>query len=163
MTYDNFLNYLGSIHKSKHNIPVDLERITKDLKIEVFGTKDFENNISGKIYYNEEHKEYRIVVNTNHPNTRQRFTIAHEIAHYILHKDRIRENNGIVDTGLYKSNLYNYLELEADRLAADILMPYDILMPLAEESNYDTESIETLAKKFDVSYTSMSLRLGFKA
>jgi Zn-dependent peptidase ImmA (M78 family) len=34
----------------------------------------------------------------HHPN-RQRFTLAHEIAHYVLHRDLVE--NGIVDDTMY--------------------------------------------------------------
>ena len=47
---------------------------------------------------------YAIFVNKgDRYKTRQRFTIAHKIAHFILHREAI--GDGIVDDALYRSGL----------------------------------------------------------
>ena len=39
--------------------------------------------------------DFQIFYNGNHPETRQRFTVAHELAHYLLHKPELsRESPG---------------------------------------------------------------------
>ena len=60
---------------------------------------------------------FTIYINSDqHPN-RQRFTLAHEIAHYILHRDLIED--GLIDDTMYRSSLSNFYETQANRMAAD--------------------------------------------
>lgn len=62
---------------------------------------------------------FTIVVNRNHPSHKQIFTMAHEIGHYILHRDQLTE---FLCNELFASNR-RYLEIEANRFAAELLMP----------------------------------------
>ncbi|MFH3946356.1 ImmA/IrrE family metallo-endopeptidase, partial [Acinetobacter baumannii] len=94
---------------------------------------------------------------------RQRFTIAHELSHFFLHKAVIDSSpEGIKDNVLYRSGEPERIEYEANRLAADIVMP----MPLVEQVLRDefngvvTEAtIESLAARFQVSKAAMEIRL----
>ncbi len=53
-----------------------------------------DSNISGLIY--KEDNKYFILVNDNYSLTRQYFTIAHELGHYFLHKNKPDEDTEIV-------------------------------------------------------------------
>ncbi len=78
----------------------------------------------------------------------------------MLHRDQVR--NGIKDDVLYRSNLSDRREAEANRLAADILMPQE----LVEEWLENARSLKVddvagyLADRFEVSEASMKIRLG---
>jgi Zn-dependent peptidase ImmA (M78 family) len=105
---------------------------------------------------------YLIRVNRFEAKERQRFTIAHEIAHFLLHKDIIDSSpDGIVDTVLYRSGAPEHVEFEANRLAADILMPRpSVEGKLRELGGRVTEVvIDVLAKHFKVSRAAMEIRL----
>lgn len=104
-----------------------------------------------------------IGVNDQHPRTRQRFTIAHEFAHFLLHTgisahyDRdYRVNYRSAES----SQATNIEEIEANFFAASILMPKKFLD--ADEAilalDDDTE-VQRLAGRYDVSRHAMSLRL----
>ena len=70
-----------------------------------------------------------IVINQADPTTRQAFTIAHEIGHYVMHKDFIEENPKEYKI-LYRDPLLNVkvpIEQEANCFAANLLVPMDIL------------------------------------
>ena len=56
---------------------------------------------------------------------RRRFTIAHEIAHFLLHRDKIGDQ--LSDDAMYRSSLSSDDERAANRLAADILMPMGLI------------------------------------
>ena len=118
-----------------------------------------DNRVSGKIEKNDEHggeSGYAIYVNASHPPTRRRFTIAHEIAHFIRHQENI--GDGVVEDALYRSAAFtSKMETEANELAADILMPWTLLN--AKLQNGMTE-IEELARYFEVSEQAMAIRLG---
>ena len=97
---------------------------------------------------------------------RQRFTIAHEIAHFLLHHNRIDESpNGITDTVLYRSpgkhGAPDPMEFEANRLAADILMPTGSVQKRLRElgGRVSDMSIEVLARDFKVPKAAMEIRL----
>lgn len=153
MTLDDQMQVIKR-HQGKAPVPVI--RIAHALGLQVYRASRWPNGLSGMIKrIEDEGQEYNIYVNASHPETRRRFTIAHEIAHYILHRDSI--GDGITDDALYRSGLSNRLEAQANRLAADILMPWTLLDPIIDEGNTD---IPDLARIFNVSESAMSIRLG---
>ena len=105
---------------------------------------------------------YIIKVNRHETRERQRFTLAHEIAHFLLHREIIdQSDSGIVDNVLYRSGAPEEMEYEANRLAADLLMPnakvnseLEALGALVSE-----DVIESLAQLFQVSKVAMEIRL----
>ena len=98
---------------------------------------------------------YSIRINTNDPHVRQRYTIGHETAHFLLHRDRVQ--NRLRDDRMYRSRLGATREKEADALAADLLMPRRIIGELRKSG---MTNVEELAAKFDVSVLAMKRRLG---
>lgn len=70
-----------------------------------------------------------ITINSDHAPTRQRFTLAHEIAHFIKHRKQL-EAGSIVDNALYRSLLPEPMEWEANRYAAQLLMPLSAMREL---------------------------------
>ncbi len=151
MEYTQFLTYLRENHKKP---PIKLSKIAVYLGLDIYGSREFGKNISGKIYI--KNGKYRIVVNLEKEKVRQRFTVAHEIAHFILHKEQI--GDGLIEDELYRSELSNEQEKEANELAADIIMPMPILMTEARKYNFD---ISELARLFQVSEIAMAIRLGY--
>lgn len=114
--------------------------------------------ISGEI--RPDGHQFAIKVNRHDGSRRQRFTIAHELAHFLLHRDQI--GKGITDDALYRSSLSDSREAEANRLAADILMPE--LLVAEELAAARRQGIDDLAgylaDRFDVSEAAMKIRLG---
>jgi hypothetical protein len=100
---------------------------------------------------------YSIRINTNDPHVRQRYTIGHETAHFLLHRDRVQ--NRLRDDRMYRSGLGTTREKEADALAADLLMPRRIIGELRKSG---INNAEELAAKFDVSVMAMKRRLGIR-
>lgn len=102
---------------------------------------------------------YEIRVNKYETRERQRFTVAHEIAHFLLHRDDI--GNGVVDSIMYRSSLTSRKESEANRLAAAIVMPYDaVRREFAKIDSTASDAAERLAATFGVSTPAMKVRLG---
>lgn len=93
-------------------------------------------------------KDAAIWVDNKDPDTRQRFTIAHEIGHLILHPEGIEFR----DTSFQG----NQLEVEANNFAAELLMPRWMVMPYVKIYGMDAK---TLASIFNVSITAMEIRL----
>lgn len=156
------------INEYRKQIPVNLNSLLKELEIEL-QYANLKKDISGVI---QKHNDsYRIIVNENHPKTRQRFTIAHELGHFILHRDLI--NDGIYDNMAYRCeypneynnpNIGSYEETEANKMAVNILMPLDMVEKYREDyKNVDENSlVEKMAEVFQVSKQAMAIRLGIR-
>lgn len=139
------------------NVPIQVVPLANRLGIKVYNAP-WPNSVSGKIQRDGKYggeSGFACFVNSSHPPVRRRFTIAHEIAHYVLHEDKI--GDGIYDDALYRSGLSGGAEAQANALAADILMPWVHLNEYV--MNYGAD-VERLAKAFDVSRHAMSIRLG---
>ena len=105
-----------------NTIPVSLEDICRENHIEVEYKYFIGSHIAGQIQVPpDQHCRAVISINSTDPPTRQRFTLAHELGHYFLHRKHI--GDGITDDGLYRSGLSTKQEMEANKLAASILMP----------------------------------------
>ncbi len=101
-------------------------------------------------------------------SVRQRFTIAHELGHYLLHSKSSKEDL-FIDKGFkvlfrdYSSSTGEIRnEKEANAFAAALLMPKNLLISKIEELDLDLtdeSAIKELAKMFNVSTISMSFRI----
>lgn len=149
------------IERHLSEVPVRLGDLAKDLGVGAVKVSSMKTGVSGQIA--REDGSYVIRVNRNEARERQRFTIAHELAHYLLHRDIIdASSDGIMDNVLYRSGASERIEYEANRLAADLVMPAAAVRGIlaAEYRGIVTEAtIENLAARFGVSKAAMELRL----
>ncbi|MCC6711854.1 MAG: ImmA/IrrE family metallo-endopeptidase [Candidatus Dadabacteria bacterium] len=155
------------LQKFKINfVPVPVEDIAKGLGAKVVFSA-LEDSHCGMI-----HMQGNIIVigvNSIHPKNRQRFTIAHEIGHLVMHKDEISESIHIDQAFGERLNRdgrsslgEDLKEVQANRFAAELLMPTSILKRETKNQRIDIEDsefIEKLAQKFQVSFQSMSIKL----
>ncbi|SIT32134.1 protein of unknown function [Thalassospira xiamenensis M-5 = DSM 17429] len=150
------------IEQHGSSAPVNIEQMIRDLGIELDKEAKLSPEISGQIEMLE-NDTYKISANGDHHYYRRRFTMAHELAHYILHRDLI--GRGLDDNQMYRStvagNFYNPRvqpshEIEANQLAADLLVPGKVLRKLWESGE---RNLEKLAKQFQVSKSAMEIRL----
>lgn len=151
---------------SKHGItgsPIPVDRIAKALGIRLY-VDTLEGDISG--FAHRAKDQVVIGVNTRHAPVRQRFTIAHELGHLLLHDfdclhiDRgftLRLRSEISGQGTDQD------EVEANRFAAELLMPEgflrDDLEGLESIDLLDDECVSDLAKKYEVSKQALLIRL----
>lgn len=140
--------------------PVKLGKIANELGVSI-KVSSMSTGVSGQIM--QENGHYTIRVNRHEARERQRFTIAHELAHFFLHKSVIDSSpDGIKDNVLYRSGEPERIEFEANRLAADIVMPMTLVEKVLQEefNGVVTEAtIESLAARFQVSKAAMEIRL----
>ena len=141
--------------------PVDLKRILRRFAItrvslpageDIFGAIVRQN---GRVF---------IGVNpTQHPN-RQRFTIAHELGHFFRHYSdtmervdgdfRVHWRDNASSTGV------NWEEIEANRFAASLLMPEDMVRKDVDDySGSNRDLVRDLAPRYKVSSLAMQFRL----
>lgn len=145
------------IRERQRSAPVQMVPLANDFGIKVYKMNwDRNSGLSGLIRRNPESpEEFEIYVNQNHSQQRRRFTIAHEIAHALLHPFEI--GDGLQDDALLRSGLPQSIEFQANRMAADLLMPWHLLRPKLDSGATD---VNWLAHEFDVSPQAMAIRLG---
>jgi Zn-dependent peptidase ImmA (M78 family) len=135
---------------ARHHIQVSKQRLPKD--------------VSGLLLRDD--KSSAIVVNNAHASVRQRFTVAHELGHYLLHKGIFLNSTTQVYLRAEIHGRSRYEEIEANQFAAELLMPeIDVLQQLQATLRGDPrlseESlVQRMARVFDVSVPAMSIRLG---
>lgn len=148
------------IAKYQQDAPVNVVGIARELGVNVWESPSMLEEISGKIFHDKLNggpSGFSIVVNANHVNARKRFTVAHEVAHFILHRAILDGREGLTDDAMYRSGLSSREEIAANQLAAQILMPYPLIQKVVNEGINDVVS---LAERFQVSQTAMKIRLG---
>jgi Zn-dependent peptidase ImmA (M78 family) len=146
--------------------PVPVERIAKGLDAQLrFSPLDDE--LSGMVYV----KDGTPIIGVNalhHPN-RQRFTLAHEVGHLVLHRAEITRQIH-VDKGFQmlmrnvaSATGIDEMEIEANFFAAALLMPEQFLVRSLQGQSFDIDdesAVSTLAKEYKVSTAAMRFRLG---
>lgn len=142
--------------------PVPVDRIVQAQGIAIRATSL--GDVSGLVV--RKGKEIVIGVNKDHPPTRRRFTIAHELAHALLHhgKEVRYDRDFRVNLRSEASGLgVDVEEIEANFFAARLLMPRRFLEADPEAALVDVEDAQAvgkLAKRYGVSVHAMSIRLG---
>lgn len=142
-------------------IPVPVEAVAKHLGIEV-DEADLGEECSGMLV---RHGDSAVIgVHADHHEHRQRFTIAHEIAHYILHSEEayIDEHLHIDLRSNNPGSATKQEEDEANQFAGALLMPADQVRKAFAEQRVDPsrdDEIPEMAKCFKVSAQAMMKRL----
>lgn len=130
--------------------PVDVHAIAEYLGVDVI-EEAMDDELSG--YIEPRQSGWLIGVNAYHHENRQRFTIAHELGHFLLHKPSQRH----VDvTFARRSGGKDKIESEADKFAATLLMPEEEVRRAVSEG---LTSLEKLASKFGVSVLAARFRV----
>jgi Zn-dependent peptidase ImmA (M78 family) len=106
-----------------------------------------------------------IVYNAMHHPNRQRFTIAHELAHHVLDyrmlAQSVHVDKGILRRDNLSSGGTDKIEISANAFAACVLMP-ERLIRAAVPRSIDLEDealVSSLAQKFAVSQVALTNRI----
>ncbi len=143
-------------------VPVPIVALAQELGLKIYETNELKKNESGAI--KKEGDDYVIYLNASDPTTRKRFTIAHEIAHFLLHKELLDNNREFVDTAQQPTTLYRSAgdtpsedrryEIEANMKAGELLMPEQTFI----EAYTQADSIIDLARQYKVSPSAATVR-----
>lgn len=128
--------------------------IARRLGLSVYDVAFENNSISGYIEIDEDiPQNNKICVNKSHCDERKRFTIAHEIGHYVLdHLNSDCKRYRRVD---YDNGDNTAQESQANKFAAILLMPKDMV----KEIWIKFHDIQIVAATFGVSVESASYRI----
>ncbi len=144
------------------NPPVPVERLARELGARL-RFEPFEGEISGLLF--RENGRIVIGVNALQQKARQRFTVAHELGHLVLHQHdplhidrhfRVRHRDEVSAQGIDRA------EIEANAFAAALLMPRQMLEEDLREQALDLEdddAVRRLAQRYRVSLQALILRL----
>lgn len=144
-------------------LPIPIEKVIamRGLEIKPY---DFGDDVSGVLVIQS--NVGWIGVNPKESKVRRRFTMAHELGHYELHKD---EQKLFIDkefTVAFRSQNPTpdkvKFEQEANAFAACLLMPEELVVNEIQKYHFNLnndDSVKKLAKLFDVSVAAMSVRL----
>lgn len=152
------LNEWGTISAFTSRPPVDVPAIIRALGIKYREIR-LPNNQSG--YFRRNGENFEIGVNANEGPQRRRFTAAHELGHYILHRDMLEDGEHFdrLFGDAAKSNptfpFQPEHEIQANRFAADILMPSDRVL----QAYRMHQSLTKVAEIYGVSKQAMRIRL----
>ena len=106
----------------------------------------------------DDHAVWGIAYNGKARGERQRFTIAHELGHFILHRSQKQSFNcdsQSVHTGI---DGLRQIEREADEFASNLLMPGDLLREWISNQRIDLHVLSAIAKRFQVSFEALCIR-----
>lgn len=146
--------------------PVPVERIAKALGVRVHRVP-FEDDLSGLIFIDGQRPV--IGVNSRHHPNRRRFTVAHELGHFVLHKE-VLAGQVHVDRGfrvlMRDANSASGMdgrEIEANQFAAELLMPKSFVLAEVRRRRVafldENAPLSAIAKKFQVSEQALQFRM----
>lgn len=140
---------LFDYYRTHHTtLPIEVVEVADSYGLIVVKAEFEDDGISGCF----EPAASKIWVSVRDSLARQRFTIAHEMGHHLLHRDRGRDV-------LYRRDLdqpdaaESLIEKEANWFAAALLMPEHCV------ARFSVKNPDVLKKKFEVSHSAMKFRL----
>jgi Zn-dependent peptidase ImmA (M78 family) len=143
----NFVKHVGLDKKS---LPVDIINIINTYGINIKYTTELGEGFDALIYC-ENDRIPTILANNSKPIHRMRFSLAHELGHYLIpwhYWESIR---------LERIPKYDYqhrrMEMEANYFAGEVLMPYEQFYPMINKP------IIELTKIFEVSSQAVRKRI----
>ncbi|MDD5726109.1 MAG: ImmA/IrrE family metallo-endopeptidase [Patescibacteria group bacterium] len=159
---------LGQTNRARYS-QVDVKKIAAALNIDVIeGEFRVENgkDVSGLIKMSGKNGRPVIAVNTKEKPQRKRFTIAHEIGHFMLHGNEQLHIDQDFEFAAFRdstSSLATSLkEIQANQFAAELLMPSDEIQEIIR-SNFPkkdiTEIINEISKTYNVSSLAATIKI----
>lgn len=101
---------------------------------------------------------YRAVIASWAPSSRQRFSLAHEIGHAVLHQF-VPETRKFATRSLFMPPGHQEEEALCDLFASRLLMPSSLMEEWAYEASFALESIERLASEASASLAACCVRI----
>jgi Zn-dependent peptidase ImmA (M78 family) len=146
-----------------YKVPVDVKTLAQRLGVQIL-EDDLPEDISAAL---DVRKKPVIFINSAHGLYRRRFSIAHELGHFVLHHPAgiIHVDKRTFFRNTQSSEGIEITEIEANKFAAALLMPAAFVREQLEQYEdfidieEDNDAVMKLAKFFQVSPTAMSFRM----
>jgi Zn-dependent peptidase ImmA (M78 family) len=143
-------------------VPIDVSATAEFLGLSIV-EEDLEDSVSGMLVVKDGHGV--IGVNEHHHPNRRRFSVAHEIGHYLLHRKGASvfvDSTPVFFRDQISSEGTKQQEIEANAFAAELLIPAASLRERLDGQPvdpYDDVAVQRLAKMFDVSAQALTIKL----
>ena len=132
-------------------VPIDIVKVANSLGVKVYNCEFERQGTSGAI--TNENGKYSIYVKADDAKVTQRYMVAHEIGHFVLHKKDIKDVH--YDDVLLRGKFSNDMDEEANYFASCLLMNEEALLKICNL----LDDKNRLAKIFEVSERVMKNRL----
>jgi Zn-dependent peptidase ImmA (M78 family) len=127
--------------------PVDVFGLAKAMDVNLVAIPDY--HWAGSVVSTSRPLGATIAYRAEDPHVRQRFTVAHEIGHLMLHPigEEFRDDSSFGG---------DIREAQANGYAANLLMPENAIY---RHARFSAETVDELARMFEVSRAAMKIRL----
>lgn len=143
------------------SVPVDIGSLAAAANATVKVVYDLADDESGQTTAHQ--GRHFIIVNGNHSEERQRFTVLHEIGHIVLELPS-KHHGATVKTGaLLRYARRPEEEMHCDVFAAECLLPHEAFAEQVVAADISLEAVKSLARRFGASLTTTGSRFAFHA
>ncbi len=159
---------LRGVFGSELPVAIDLEVVRELLNQPAFGKGanlkkpiafDAENFEGALVRNEDQHEEWGIFYKPRPKSPeRERFTIAHEMGHFVLHRGQQRKFNCDKESVYSGIDTIRAIEREADDFASNLLMPGDLLRDWIAKQRIDFRVLGDIAQRFQVSLEALCIR-----
>jgi len=145
--------------------PVPVEKLAKALGVRI-EYSPFDDELSGMAFLRD--GKPIVGVNSKHHPNRQRFTIAHELGHIVLHRPHLEtailidKSKNFIARDPTSAEGIDPLEIQANAFASELLLPARLVRQVLSESAgdlHDDDYLIRVAQRFRVSLTAFQIRL----
>lgn len=164
MAEANRISKILKLTLGKDRFPVDVVNVAKEISKQICPESPIDeilgeelDGFEGLLKANKSRTKWLIVYNTSVLPGRQRFTLAHEFGHYILHRNHqslfaCNQDDSEWDTQQRR------IEPEADLFASTLLMPLDDFRAQVAGKEISFDLLGHCANRYGVSLTAAILR-----
>lgn len=156
-------NPYSLVQEAQESVPVNVNALARQLRLRVRSVPLAES-IAGML--TREADGWTVTVNAAHAESRQRFTIAHEIGHFVLHRDRLGTGTNdstsyvvTADAEPYNDAIGPEAERDANQFATAVLMPEARIVDVCR--TFRCNDPEPVARMFRVSPHAMRVRMAY--
>ena len=143
------------------SVPVDIERLATAANAKLKVVYDLAEDESGQTTWFK--GKHVIIVNGNHREERQRFTVLHEIAHIILELPSQHHGATLKTDVLLRYGKRPKEEVLCDIFAAECLLPYHLFASQVADTDISLDAVKLLAGEYKASLTTTGSRFALNA
>ena len=143
------------------SVPVDIDRLAAAANAKIKVVYDLADDESGQTTRIK--GKHVIIVNGNHREERQRFTVIHEIAHIVLELPSQHHQATLKTDLLFRYRRRPEEEVLCDVFAAECLLPYHPFAEQVADSDICLDAVKSLAEQYKASLTTTGSRFALNA
>ena len=144
-----------------HSVPVAIERLAVAANAKIKVAYDLADDESGQTTRFK--GKHVIIVNGNHTEERQRFTVLHEIAHIVLGLPSQHQDSTLTTDALLRYGRRPEEEVLCDVFAAECLLPYHLIARRVGGMDISLDAVKALAQEYKASLTTTGSRFALNA